>query len=278
MTIKELKQTAERLATEQNMTIQQATDMIKNYKGDTAPLLAGDFSPLAAETTDRRTQKPGKASNKSTETKATEQTPPGSSIESDITPELLPPGLHDDIVAIIDGFAESHDIKDKYKIDPRQFSAICTLIGETVKARGILRDREREKREGGRIYNGEKLTALLLLYAYICDEYRQVAFTFNFQRFAGVSREYFHDYKGKNLTSVRADITQKANELQRASITASIASNSGNVVGSIFLGKALAGLQETVTVQHVSASPAPVSGSLPVFDSSAGGLIESRGE
>lgn len=294
MTIKELKETAEQLATARGISTQQAADIIRDYKGDPRELLAGSHGKAGAtcsKTPKRRTQKKEYAGRPIAQTRTINKVVREISqdiqdgkpfdyldtIQSDLTPELLPVGLHDDIVAIIEGFANTHDIKDIYKIDPRQFGAICMQVGTMIKQRGILRDREREKRDGGMYYSGDKLEELLRLYGYICDEFRQVAFMFNFQRFSGVSYEYFHDYENR-LTASRADILKKSGDIQRASITASIASNTGNVVGNIFLGKALAGLQETVTVQHVTTATAPASGSLPVFDTVAGGLIEQKGE
>lgn len=175
----------------------------------------------------------------------------------------LPTGLYDDITAQIDFYCQEHNITDRYKIHPLQWQGICYRIGESIKTRGILRDREKEKTRGGIIYDGEKLVALLALYGVICADYKQVAFTFNFQRFCGVSREYFNDYNGKGLTSARVGIVQKAQELQKASLVGAVTGGGSATVGNIFLSKALAGLQETSTVVHVSSSPAPVMDSVP---------------
>lgn len=190
----------------------------------------------------------------------------------------LPPGLYEDICAIIDGFADSNNITDKTKIDPRQFIACCLLVGSMIKRRAILRDRERERVEGGRIYKPEAILELLQVYEYVCGQYRQVAFSFNFQKFSGISKEYFHDYLRRGLSSTRFGLVEKAKELERDSLSAAISSGGQSTVGHIFLGKALAGLQETVTIQHVSATAAPVSTALPVFDTSSGLLTDKQGE
>ena len=178
----------------------------------------------------------------------------------------LPAGLYDDICASIDYYCDTHDIKDKQKIHPLQWQGICYRIGETIKARKLLHDFPREKSHGGTVYDGEKVAALLAIYGVICSDYKQVAFTFNFQRFSGVSREYFNDYTGKGLTSSRVGIVEKAQDLQRASLVGAVTGGGSATVGNIFLSKALAGLQETVTVQHVSAAAAPQVAALPVFD------------
>lgn len=186
-------------------------------------------------------------------------------IETDNTPDMLPAGLYDDIHDYIAIYSKSLNIDDTMKIHPLQWQAVCIYIGQQIKTRGVLRDRDRERTEGGRIYNGEKLVALLALYGVICAEYKQVAFDFNFYRFAGVSREFFYDYKGRGLTSSRVDIAKKAADLQKASLVGAVTGGGSATVGNIFLSKALAGLQETVTVQHVSAAAVPVSNALPVF-------------
>ena len=190
----------------------------------------------------------------------------------------LPPGLHDDICAIIDGFADSHGIQDKQKIHPLQFGAACTLVGVSIKKRGILLDVERNRREGGVKYNPHKVLALLYLYEYICSCYKQVPFSHNFPKFAGVSREYFNDYAKQGLTSSHLAIAQKAHEIQRAGLVDAVNGGGSATVGNIFLSKALAGLQETVTIQHVSAASTPAAVALPVFGPDGGLLEEKRPE
>jgi len=179
---------------------------------------------------------------------------------------LLPAGLYDDINAIIDNYCKRQNIQDRMKIHPLQWQGICYRIGEYIKKRGVLRDTPREKLHGGIFYDGNKLTALLALYGVICSDYKQVAFTFNFQRFAGVSREYFNDYCNRGLSSSRVGIVQKAHELQKASLVGAVTGGGSATVGNIFLSKALAGLQETSTVVHVSASPSVNLAELPKLD------------
>lgn len=195
------------------------------------------------------------------------ETPNDNSIETvqaDIIPDNdLPPGIYDDICATIDYYCKSHDIPDKKKIHPIEWRAVCMTIGSSIKAHGLLLDRERNKREGGNKYKPEKVLAILNIYDRICSEYKQTAFTHNFPPFAGVSREYFNDYNGKGLTSAQVGLKQKALEIQKASLVSTVNGGGSATVGNIFLSKALAGLQETSTVVHVSSAPAPVMDSVP---------------
>lgn len=192
-----------------------------------------------------------------------------------VNPHELPPGLYDDIAALIDNYCRQQNIPEPAKMHPLQWQGVCYRVGESIKSRGILRDRERERTRGGVIYDGDKLVALLALYGVICADYKQVAFTFNFQRFSGVSREYFNDYTGKGLTSSRVGIVEKAQDLQRASLVGAVTGGGSATVGNIFLSKALAGLQETVTIQHVSTASTPAAVALPVFGPD-GGLLEDK--
>lgn len=176
---------------------------------------------------------------------------------------LLPTGLYDDITAQIDFYCQEHNITDRYKIHPLQWQGICYRVGESIKHRKILHDIAKEKTHGGTVYDGEKMAALLDLYGVICSDFRQVAFTFNFARFAGVSLDYLHDYMKKGLTSARVGLREKALNLQKASLVSTVNGGGSATVGNIFLSKALAGLQETSTVVHVSSAPAPVMDSVP---------------
>ena len=192
------------------------------------------------------------------------------------TPHALPSGLYEDITATIDTYCRQYDIPEPVKMHPAQWKSLCIYIGQGIKSRAILQDKNRYK-EVGFCYDGEKVAELLDLYEYICGQYKQVPFAYNFMHFAGISRQYFADY-GDRLTSGRVNLRQKAYEIQKAGLVDAVTGGGSATVGNIFLSKALAGLQETVTVQHVSAAAAPTTSALPVFDSSGGGLIESKAD
>ena len=180
--------------------------------------------------------------------------------------ELLPPRLYDDINSLIDNYCQQQNITDRMKIHPLQWQGVCYRVGDYIKKHGVLRDTPREKIHGGLLYDGKKLLALLALYGVICSDYKQVAFAFNFQRFAGVSREFLNDYCNRGLSSSRVGLREKALELQKASLVGAVTGGGSATVGNIFLSKALAGLQETSTVVHVSASPSVNLAELPKLD------------
>ena len=183
---------------------------------------------------------------------------------------LLPVGLYDDIYAIIDNYCKRQNIQDRMKIHPLQWQGICYRIGESIKSRRFIHDHAREKIHGGTIYDGEKLAALLDLYGVICSDFKQVAFTFNFARFAGVSTDYLHDYMDKGLTSSRVGLREKALNLQKSSLAGAVTGGGSATVGNIFLSKALAGMSETVTIQHVTTEHTQIIDTVP--DLSRAGL------
>ena len=193
-----------------------------------------------------------------------------------VNPHELPPGLYDDICATIENYCRQYDIPEPLKMHPSQWKSLCIYIGQGIKARAILQDKSRYS-EVGFCYDGARVAALLDLYEYICGQYKQVPFAYNFMHFAGISRQYFADY-GDRLTSGRVNLRQKAYEIQRAGLVEAVTGGGSATVGNIFLSKALAGLQETVTIQHVSAANTPAAVALPVFGPDGGLLEEKRPE
>lgn len=193
-----------------------------------------------------------------------------------VNPHELPPGLYDDICATLENYCRQQNM-DPAKVHPLQWKSACIYIGQSIKARGLLRDYEREKSHGGLLYDAVKVAALLDIYDYICGQYKQVPFVYNFPRFAGISPQYFADYENR-LTSSRVNLYKKALDIQKAGLIDAVTGGGSATVGNIFLSKALAGLQETVTIQHVSAASTPAAVALPVFGPDGGILEDKRPE
>ncbi len=190
---------------------------------------------------------------------------------------MLPAGLYDDITATIDFYCKQNGIQDPRKMHPHEWKSACIYIGQSIKTRNILQDTTRLN-EGGFRYDPQKVLALLHLYDYTCGQYKQVPFEHNFARFAGVSMEYMRDYMKKGLTSSQVGLREKAHDIQTAGLIDGAAGGGSASVPMIFLCKALGGLSETVTVQHVSAAVAPQVAALPVFDDVGTLLPDNGGE
>ena len=190
---------------------------------------------------------------------------------------MLPAGLYDDITATIDFYCKQNGITEPRKMHPHEWKSACIYIGQSIKTRNILQDTTRLK-EGGFRYDPQKVLALLHLYDYTCGQYKQVPFEHNFARFAGVSMEYMRDYMQKGLTSTQVGLREKAHDIQTAGLIDGAAGGGSASVPMIFLCKALGGLSETVTVQHVSATASPAVSALPVFDDLGTLLPDNGGE
>ena len=129
-------------------------------------------------------------------------------------------------------------------------------MGQYVKGRGQLRDRDREKINGGIIYNPSRLESLLYVWAFLCGVFHMVPLVPDFVSFSGVHRNYFYDYDGRGLTSTSVQIVKKARKIEENGLAASVAGGGAGAVGGMFLLKTRHNYSETVTIQHASAAAA----------------------
>lgn len=280
-TFKQLKQAKQNIMDAFGLDGPQASKVVGYYNGrggdpaEVQKLIDGDLSGVPAALSALGIK--ATITTDPTEETATDNTADNiaSDIEGcgDVSGGRLPVGLYDDITATIEHYCKQYNIEDPLKMHPSQWKSLCIYIGKGIKSRAILQDKARY-REVGFCYDGEKVAELLDLYEYICGQYKQVPFAYNFMHFAGISRNYFADYENR-LTSGRVNIKQKAYEIQRAGLVDAVTGGGSATVGNIFLSKALAGLQESTTVVHVSASAAPSVSALPVFGDD-GALLEEK--
>jgi hypothetical protein len=193
----------------------------------------------------------------------------GEILPRDYMGEILPEGTAEKVEGWLGDFASRHNI-DLSRLHSQQWRAACMYIGEHIKQSDIIRDKEREKHNGGRVYSGERLEALLYVWAYFCGVLRQVPLVPDFVSFSGVSRTFFYDYDGEGLTSTAVQILKKAKSIEENGLGSSVAGGGAGAVGGIFLLKARHGYSETVTIQHASTSSAISAAELPKLTDSAG--------
>ena len=179
----------------------------------------------------------------------------------------LPPSFGDTVEGWFESFANKYNF-DIYKLHPQQWRAACMYVGENIKASGVIRDRQKEKHNGGKVYSPHKLEELLKLWAYFCGLYRQVPLASDYINFSGVHRNFFYDYDGQGLSSTAVHLAQKAKQIEEAGLGSSVAGGGAGTVGGIFLLKARHGYSETVTVNHVSAAPSVGLAELPKLTTS----------
>lgn len=178
----------------------------------------------------------------------------------------LPPGFGDRCCEWVEAFCNKHGI-DSTHIKSQQWRSACMYVGENIKQSDVIRDRERERHNGGRVYSGAKLEKLLMLWAYLCGSYNQVPLVSDFINFSGCSRGFFYDYNGEGLSSTAIHLVQKARQIEEGGLGSAVVSGGGAAIGSMFLLKARHNYSETVTIQHASATTALGVSDLPLLES-----------
>lgn len=162
----------------------------------------------------------------------------------------LPEDFTEVIEAKIEEFRARDNIEDISKISYLQWRAVCIFIGKAVQKSKVLEDKERERKEGGKIYNPEAVAELLKIYEYVCGRYNHAPAVCDFISFAGVSKEWFYDSQNNGLTSRRIEIRKKLEEVEASAQRARLLDGRGNPTSSIFYLKAKDGWTETPTETH----------------------------
>lgn len=162
----------------------------------------------------------------------------------------LPEDFTEVIEAKIEEFRARDNIEDISKISYLQWRAVCIFIGKAVQKSKVLEDKERERKEGGKIYNPNAVVELLEIYEYMCSRYSHAPAVGDFISFSGVSAQWFYDTEGKGLTSSRVDLRKKMLEVEARAQRARLLDGRGNPTSSIFYLKAKDGWTETPTETH----------------------------
>ena len=186
----------------------------------------------------------------------------------------LPADMGDCIEQWINDYATRYNI-DLSRLNSQQWRSCCDYIGQQIKSKGILIDRE--KTRGGAVftYKPERLEGLLYLWAFFSGVYKQVPLEGDFIAFTGVHRNYFYDYDGRGLTSSRVQIVKKAHEIEERGALSAAVGGGSNAVGGMFTLKTRHNYTETPTRPEMIAVVVPSAPSLPVLGGSDG-LLEQK--
>lgn len=229
----------------------------------------GDKLIKANKSTDKR-EKPTKKQIKADLQRITPQAVEGVRIYSDRLEDYrrgeLPETLADDIKSLLKAWAIDNDFDDLSKLANIQWRSACLFVGQWIKQNKILEDIERERREGGRYYDGEKVAALVPIWEYITGLYKHIPLHVDFIAFSGVSRQWFYDYDGQGLTSTSVQIIKKVMEIENAAISVGVTDSRENPTGRIFYAKARLGWRENDTIQQIDDNNGSNKNALPVFD------------
>lgn len=226
--------------------------------------------PIKASKTTEKREKPTKKQIKADLQRITPQAVEGVRIYSDRLEDYrrgeLPETLADDIKSLLKAWAIDNDFEDLSKLANIQWRSACLFVGQWIKQNKILEDIERERREGGRYYDGEKVAALVPIWEYITGLYKHIPLHVDFIAFSGVSRQWFYDYDGQGLTSTSVQIIKKVMEIENAAISVGVTDSRENPTGRIFYAKARLGWRENDTIQQIDDNNGSNKNALPVFD------------
>ena len=226
--------------------------------------------PIKANKTTEKREKPAKKQIKADLQRITPQAVEGVRIYSDSLEDYrrgeLPETLVDDIKSLLKAWALDNDFDDLSKLANIQWRSACLFVGQWIKQNKILEDIERERSEGGRYYDGEKVAALVPIWEYITGLYKHIPLHVDFIAFSGVSRQWFYDYEGRGLTSSSVQIIKKVMEIENAAISVGVTDSRENPTGRIFYAKARLGWRENDSIQQIDDNNGSNKNALPVFD------------
>lgn len=238
----------------------------------TKSTLKADYKP-EKQKTDKTITKPKKAPKKPIKAdiqRITPQAVEGVRIYSDRLEDYrrgeLPETLADDIKSLLKAWAIDNNFDDLSKLANIQWSSACLFVGQWFKSNKVLHDVERERSEGGRYYDGEKVAALVPIWEYITGLYKHIPLHVDFIAFSGVSRQWFYDYQGRGLTSSSVQIIKKVMEIEQKAISVAVTDSRENPTGRIFYAKARLGWRENDSIQQIDDKHGGNNKALPVFN------------
>lgn len=172
-------------------------------------------------------------------------------IVEDIPRGQLPPDIVDRIDAVIFSTAEKYKIDDIRKAPATVWRSLCMTVGFMFRQTKLLEDIQREREHGGKIYDAERVAALLEVWAIMCGSYDKAPLAADFIAFSGISENWFYNNNGQcDLTSARAGIREKLLKIQEAGISSALVDGRRNPTGAIFFLKNWHGWRDQREIVH----------------------------
>ena len=158
----------------------------------------------------------------------------------------LPSDYIETIENIISDYMLKYNIEDMSKAHAQQWRAACMYCGMWAKENKVYIDTEKSRRQGGRVYDIEKIDKALSVWAFLCSSYRKTPLVGDFIDFVGVSSSWFYNANGHcDLTAAGGEIYKKLCEIQKKGFVSGISDGRENPTGKIYLTKALFGWSDT---------------------------------
>lgn len=277
-TIPQLKQAAEIIAAEKNMTAEQARLYIGELNRENPAAISdilnsghsGKIFPRSKKNFQNEKKKESASKERADCIKdhgeiATLETVQGEIIADNTE---LPAGIID----MIDEWMLEHALRygiDIQKASGLQWRALCLCVGQHIKANKILVDREKQKTIGGTPYKPERVEKLLGLWEVYTSTYKHVPLAADFIAFSGVSQEWFYDTE-KRLSSSQVEIAKKMRAIEERALSSAICDSRENPTGRIYYTKARLGWRESVEIVHTSATSVGTLDDIPKLTDSNG--------
>lgn len=205
----------------------------------------------------------------------------GAVVSADIVAALPAGVLPDNVPAlvmdVINSYCEQNNISDLSKERQPRWGAACYMVGASVfKPSKILHDIQKEKINGGMVYDVGRVSALVDLWGVLCQNFCKAPLIDDFARFAGLSDSWLYGVGSPDgLTPPRASLLQKIKRIQESGLSSMIVDGRQNPTGALAALNHWHGWTQTREIIHSSAAAAPSAPVLPVFDGSAGFLTDS---
>lgn len=253
-----------------------------------ADILAGNYSEVgtAADALGISIQSPGaslvekkESSKKISKPRTKTRNPKNAAEVSELPRGELPADILETVDGLLTEYCARYAVEDLRKATASVWRGACMYIGQWVKASRILENRERERVEGGKIFDPERVAALLYPWASLCASFDKAPLAADFIAFSGVSASWFYctpERQGRGVTSAGGYIWKKLLELQEQGLAAVLVDGRRNPTGTIFFLKNWHGWKDQREVIHTDGGTESAAAALPVFNVDAAGLIEEK--
>ena len=180
---------------------------------------------------------------------------------------------------VIQSYCDQNNIDDLSKERQPRWGAACYMVGQSVfKCSKILHDIQKERVQGGTVYDVGRVSALVDLWGVLCKNFCKAPMIDDFAAFAGVSDTWIY---GANLpdglTPARSLLLQKLKRMQEGGLSALIVDGRQNPTGALAVLNHFHGWTQSREIIHTNGGGASSAVALPVFGENSG-LIEDKSE
>ena len=176
----------------------------------------------------------------------------------------LPPDFLEVCLSLVSDFCQKFNIEDMQKAAAVQWRACCSYLGMYAKNNNIYIDKEKSAKQGGRVYDQEKLLQTVDIWQFLCGIYKKMPLMTDFIEFAGISHSYLINNNGHSkLSSAGGCLYKKLLDIQQSGIASGIVDGRENPTGKIYFSKAVLGWSENGITRQNSDDIQENNGALP---------------